>query len=140
MISFVLFCESDYSHAFVMAPSTVLGLNNTTNIPTGAYGFWVNKWGHWVAVGFENHATEGHKLVSNYKAHSGEDLLANNRNIYNVLWDHGYLRIIVEHDLIHWEHPSKSYAPTQSQLKFFKELEMTYHLPVVKDKAASVNP
>lgn len=138
MISFALFCEN-YSHQFVMAPSSVLGLNNTLNVPAGAYGFWVNKWGHWKTVEIEGHLDAARDIFNKYQQFSGEDAKGN-ANGYSAMFKHGYIRMVVEHDLIHWEHPSKSFTPTQSQLKFFKELEMTYHLPVKRDTAASVSP
>ncbi len=136
MISFALFCEN-YSHNFVMAPSSVLGLNNTLNVPSGAYGFWVNKWGHWVTVQFEGHSTAAADIINKFEKHSNENM---DGSLYSTMFTHGYIRVVVEHDLIHWEHPSKSFTPTQSQMKFFKELEMTYHLPVKRDTAASVSP
>lgn len=138
MISFALFCEN-YSHNFVMAPSAVLGLNNTLNVPSGAYGFWVNKWGHWIEVQYEGHSAAARDIISKYLDYSGEDINPDHR-IYKTMFDHGYIRVVVEHDLIHWEHPSKSFSPTSSQMKFFKELEMTYHIPVKRDTAASVSP
>lgn len=139
MISFALFCEN-YSHQFVMAPSATLGLNNTLNLPKNPYGFWLNKWGHWLEVPHEGHAAGAVDIISRYnRANDTFDVPDANRP-YKSLFDHGYIRIVLEPDLIHWEHPSKSYAASASQQKFFKEMEMTYHLPVVRDKAASVSP
>jgi hypothetical protein len=144
MISFELFCEEDYHHAFVMAPSAVLNLrNSSTNLPSNPYGFWVNKWGHWTEVPHEGHASSAVKIIKAYAMHAGispEDISGKDYSGYRTMFRHGYIRMVVERDLIHWEHPSKAFTPTQSQVKFFKELEMEYHLPVKRDTAASVEP
>lgn len=134
MITFELFCEENYSHAFVMAPSASLGLNNTLNVPTNAYGFWVNKWGHWIEVPSYGHANGASELISKYSNQSGEDIQGMT-SVYNTLYRHGYIRIVIEsrYNRIYWGHTSNNFTPTQSQQKFLNELERVYNLPVERD-------
>lgn len=143
MISFVLFCE-DYNQDFVMAPSKTLGLHNSLDtLPSKKpYGFWVNKWGHWIDVNTFGHANSASEIINNYKAWApiNRKSIENiNNGAYTTLWQHGFIRLASEidiegKDVFYWEHPSKKFVPTQSQQKFIKAIEQLYYLPVRRDK------
>jgi hypothetical protein len=133
MISFLLFCENDYHHAFVMAPSASLGLDNTLNVPSNRYGFWVNKWGHWKGVSTYGHQSAANELIAKYHDQTGINIYSG--GAYSTLYRHGYVRVVVDDGIkIRWEHPSKSFTLTQSQQKVLNQLEQVYKLPVERDK------
>lgn len=135
MISFQLFCESDYHHAFVMAPSAVLGLNNTPNLPPDQpYGFWVNKWGHWVAVKPYGHSEKASEILEKYKDHSGVDISGG--GYYTTLYRHGFIRLVsLYNGSINWQNSSRDFTPTQSQQKFLNQLSTVYGVSVSRDSS-----
>lgn len=133
-----------YNHDFVMAPSAVLGLHNTTkDLPQRApYGFWVNKWGHWAPVGVMQHADVAHNIMNAYNdwQKDPKKQFRALRWVYRVLWANGWVRVLIDDgDTIYWEHPSKEFTLSQSQQKFFKDLQMLYYKPVARDRVGDTD-
>lgn len=131
-----------YNYGFIMAPSQTLGLNNTLNLPKvnggRPYGFWVNKFGHWINIPYEGHTTAAVDIVQKYNAAQPDptkkfDIDKIAPNFYTALWKNGYIRMVDDNGVYLWEHPSRGFSPSPAQQKFFKELNMEYHTPVKRD-------
>lgn len=140
MVSFKVYCES-YNRDFVMAPSKVLGLSNTLNeldsVKPYPYGFWVNKWGHWIYT--NHHEATARNIIEKFGNHIGQDPdeLSNDRP-YQFLFDNGYIRIANSYDgddqnVYFWENRSEGFEPSQSQQKFLNELTRRWPLRLKRD-------
>lgn len=149
MISFKLYCENQentqapeyYNFDFIMAPSKVLGLNNTLDIPKlPPYGFWVNKFGHWVEVPFEGHSSTAESIMRLFNENQPDPKKQFDRNDllspYSVFYANGYIRMVNDNTVFLWEHNSRGFKPSESQLKFFREINMQYHMGVERDPYA----
>lgn len=133
-----------YNHDFVMAPSAALGLHNTTkDLPKRSpYGFWVNKWGHWAEVGEMDHAGVARRIIEAYQDWQQDPAKKFRavRWVYNTLWNNGWVRVVIDDgDTIYWEHNKKPFELTQSQQKFFKDLQMLYYKNVARDRVGDTH-
>jgi hypothetical protein len=142
MVSFKVYCE-EYNRDFVMAPSKVLGLLNDINlldnITTVPYGFWVNKWGHWVKT--NHHSATADSILNNYQSYSNtvlDNITKADRN-YMYLFENGYIRIVngYDHDgggsIWWWENRTNDFTPSQSQVKFLNAIKERWNFTITRD-------
>lgn len=140
MISFVQYFFENYheNRDLIMAPSQITGMHNSLNdLPDELpYGFWVNKWGHWIDLSRERHARWAMEMVTSYNIWAK----VNNKkeqawgNPYEILFDNGFVRMVSTYDKqdVYWENQDKGFVPSQSQQKFFSAVAQKYGVNVIR--------
>jgi hypothetical protein len=119
-------------------PRKIMGLStNIQDIPDNPpYGFWIDRSGNFIEVGYCDHERVGHDLIKrciNYLRSRGIHYSFNNR-VYGTLFSMGWARVVIYENSIFYEMGKGEHAhqASVSQMKFLNMLKDIYDKTEVK--------
>lgn len=93
-----------------MLSATSLGLSTSMrDLPISKpHGFWMDRHGNFVRVGFQNHDAVAVQVLKKM----GENV---NGRVYNLLFKKGWVRIVLGSNILFWENPYEQINPIQKR-------------------------